>query len=106
VHLRHSREPSAGRGARPLAVVQLATMIFNLLLLFVPVSIGLWLFGAPPLWVFATATASIVPLAEWTHRGTEQVALHAGPVVTGVLNPALFDITDIGSYSQERWKKP
>jgi Ca2+:H+ antiporter len=61
-------------------------MIFHVLLLFIPVSLGLWLFGAPPLWVFATAMAAIVPLAEWTRRGTEQVAIHAGPVIGGLLN--------------------
>jgi Ca2+:H+ antiporter len=61
-------------------------MIFYVLLLFVPISIGLWLFGAPPLWVFATATLSIIPLAEWTRRGTEQVAIQAGSVIGGLLN--------------------
>src|SRR3954470_4472858 len=61
-------------------------MIFYILLLFVPISLALELFGAPPLWVFATATAAIIPLAEWTRRGTEQVAIHAGSVVGGLLN--------------------
>lgn len=61
-------------------------MIFNYLLLLVPLSIGLAYFQAPPLWVFVTASLSIVPLAEWIRRGTEQLAERAGSVVGGLLN--------------------
>lgn len=61
-------------------------MIFNFLLLLVPVSLGLVYFHAPPLWVFITASVAIVPLAEWIRRGTEQLAEHTSSVVGGLLN--------------------
>ena len=61
-------------------------MISLLLLLLVPVSIGLAYVQAPPVWVFGSAAAAIVPLAEWIRRATEQVALRAGPAIGGLLN--------------------
>jgi Ca2+:H+ antiporter len=61
-------------------------MIINLLLLLVPISIALAFFHAPPAVVFATSAASIIPLAEWIRRATEQVAEHAGSVIGGLLN--------------------
>ena len=61
-------------------------MIFKLLLLLVPLSLGLALAGAEPLWVFLTASAAIVPLAEWIRRATEQLALRAGSAIGGLLN--------------------
>lgn len=61
-------------------------MIFNFLLLLVPLSLALAYFHAPALWVFATAAAAIIPLAEWIRRATEQVAEHAGSVIGGLLN--------------------
>src|ERR1051325_2268955 len=61
-------------------------MIFNYLLLLVPVSLALAYFGAPPLLIFITASLAIVPLAEWIRRGTEQLAAHTGSVIGGLLN--------------------
>jgi Ca2+:H+ antiporter len=61
-------------------------MIFLCLLIFVPVSLLLEYFHAPPLLVFAASALAIVPLAEWMRRGTEQVAVHAGSAVGGLLN--------------------
>lgn len=61
-------------------------MIFSYLLLLVPLSLGLAYFGAPPLLVFITAAASIIPLAEWSRRATEQMAEHAGSVIGGLLS--------------------
>ena len=62
-------------------------MIFAYLLVLVPVSLALeYVFQAPPLWVFVTAVAAIVPLAEWIQRGTDQLARRAGSAVGGLLN--------------------
>lgn len=41
---------------------------------------------APPLAVFAAGGIAIAVLAEWMHRATEQVAIHAGPAIGGLLN--------------------
>ena len=61
-------------------------MIFGYLLLFVPLSLALAYSHVPPLWIFVTAAAAIIALAEWIRRATEQVAAHAGSVIGGLLN--------------------
>jgi Ca2+:H+ antiporter len=61
-------------------------MIFTCLLLLVALSLALAYFQAPPLWIFVTAIAAILPLAEWIRRATEQIAGHAGAVIGGLLN--------------------
>lgn len=61
-------------------------MTFVYLLLLIPLSLALAYFHAPPWLVFATAAASIIALAEWIRRATEQMAAHAGSVIGGLLN--------------------
>ncbi|MEO5930641.1 MAG: calcium/proton exchanger [Candidatus Kapaibacterium sp.] len=61
-------------------------MIFTYLLIFIPISIVLDIAGAPPLWVFITAAAAIIPLAEWMRRATEHIASRAGSAIGGLLN--------------------
>jgi Ca2+:H+ antiporter len=52
----------------------------------VPASIALrYLFDVPPLVLFAAGGAAIAVLAEWMRRATDQVAVHAGPAVGGLL---------------------
>lgn len=71
-------------------------MIFAGLLLFVPISLALafW-FHASPLWIFATGAASIIPLAEWIRRATDQLANRAGPAVGGLLNITFGSIAEL-----------
>ena len=45
-----------------------------------------YVFAAPPLAVFVAGGIAIAVLAEWMRRATEQVAVHAGPAVGGLLN--------------------
>ena len=53
----------------------------------VPIAAALrYLLDAPPLAVFATGGIAIAVLAEWMRRATEQVAVHAGPAIGGLLN--------------------
>jgi Ca2+:H+ antiporter len=61
-------------------------MLFTYLLVFVPLSLILALFGAPQLLVFASAGAAIIPLAEWIRRATEQMAARSGSAIGGLLN--------------------
>jgi Ca2+:H+ antiporter len=56
-------------------------MIFTYLPLLAPLSLILTWLHAPSLWVFVTAAAAIVPLAEWIRRATEQMARRAGAVI-------------------------
>jgi Ca2+:H+ antiporter len=64
-------------------------------LLLVPLSLALAYGGAPPLWVFAVATAAIVPLAEWVRRATEQLTVRAGSAIGGLLNVTLGNVTEL-----------
>jgi Ca2+:H+ antiporter len=71
-------------------------MIFNLLLIFIPLSLALnYLAHAPPVWVFVTAVAAIVPLAEWIRRATEQMGRRAGPAIGGLLNVTFGNLAEL-----------
>ena len=60
-------------------------MIFNWLLLLVPVPLVLtYVVHAAPVWVFVSAVLAIVPLAEWIRRATEQLAKLSGPAIGGL----------------------
>ncbi len=65
------------------------------LLALVPVSLALQLASAPPLAVFACACLGIVPLAALIGRSTEELAIHAGPRVGGLLNASFGNITEL-----------
>jgi Ca2+:H+ antiporter len=65
------------------------------LLVLVPVSIGAKLFADQELFVFLTSAAAIVPLAGLIGRSTEQLALHAGPRIGGLLNATFGNVTEL-----------
>lgn len=66
------------------------------LLVFVPIAIVLELFvhGDPTL-IFVTAGLAIVPLAKLVGDGTEELALHTGPRVGGLLNATLGNAAEL-----------
>ena len=71
-------------------------MIWNILLAFVPVSLLLgYVFHAGAIWVFITAIISIVPLANWVRRGTEQMARISGPAIGGLLNVTFGNMPEL-----------
>ncbi|THF85331.1 calcium/proton exchanger [Deinococcus sp. KSM4-11] len=71
-------------------------MLMNALLAFIPISLLLeYAFHAPPLWVFFTAVLAIVPLADWLRKGTEHVAVHAGPTIGGLLNVTFGNMAEL-----------
>jgi Ca2+:H+ antiporter len=67
----------------------------NWLLVLVPVSLVGELFLHQELLVFLTSAAAIVPLAGLIGRGTEELALHAGPRVGGLLNATFGNVTEL-----------
>lgn len=69
--------------------------MLSYLLILIPISVALDFFGAPPLWVFITASLSIVPLAEWMRRATEQVSVHAGQSIGGLLNVTFGNVAEL-----------
>ncbi len=67
----------------------------DLLLVLTPVAIGMRLFGAPDLAIFLTSAAAIVPLAGLIGRATEQLALHTGPRIGGLVNATFGNVTEL-----------
>jgi Ca2+:H+ antiporter len=65
------------------------------LLVLVPLSIALELAGANELLIFLTAAGAILPLAGLIGRSTEQLALHTGPRIGGLVNATFGNVTEL-----------
>jgi Ca2+:H+ antiporter len=65
------------------------------LLLFVPVAIGAEMAHAPAVVVFALSALAIVPLSGFLGRATEEIAVHTGPTVGGLLNATLGNLAEL-----------
>jgi Ca2+:H+ antiporter len=65
------------------------------LLVLVPVSVALKLAGGADLAIFVTSAAAILPLAGLIGRSTEQLALHTGPRVGGLINATFGNVTEL-----------
>jgi Ca2+:H+ antiporter len=65
------------------------------LLILTPVSLVAQLAFQQDLMVFLTAAGAIIPLAGLIGRGTEELALHAGPRVGGLLNATFGNVTEL-----------
>ena len=66
------------------------------LLLLIPVAPALqYLFHVPPLWVFLAGIASIAVLAEWIRVTTDDLALHTGPAIGGLLTVSLGSVAEL-----------
>ena len=51
--------------------LQVAPVFIRLLLLFIPLSLALAYFHAPPTWIFAAGIIAIIPLSDYIRIGTE-----------------------------------
>lgn len=60
-----------------------------------PVSAGLRVAGGPELAIFLTSAGAIVPLAGLIGRSTEQLALHTGPRIGGLVNATFGNVTEL-----------
>ena len=67
----------------------------RVLLLFIPISIGLWSFNANPLIVFITSALGLIPLAGLMGDATEALAESLGPTYGGLLNASLGNAPEI-----------
>jgi Ca2+:H+ antiporter len=65
------------------------------LLLAVPLSIGLHLFHAPALAIFATACLAVLPLAGYMGDATEHLAHRTGPTLGGLLNATFGNAAEL-----------
>ena len=71
-------------------------MITRALLLFVPISLALayWIHPSP-LWIFASGTVAIIPLADGIRRATDSLANRAGPSIGGLVNISCGSIAEL-----------
>jgi Ca2+:H+ antiporter len=67
----------------------------SLLLVFVPVSIGLELGHADPVWIFAASAAAIIPLAGLMGKATEHLAEQLGAGLGGLLNASFGNAAEL-----------
>ena len=71
-------------------------MIRIALLALVPVAPVLaYLVNAPPLWIFVAGIAGVAVLAEWIRAATEQIAVHTGPAIGGLLTVSLGSLAEL-----------
>ncbi len=71
-------------------------MIRVLLLFLVPVApVAAYGFHLSPIWIFATGIIGIAVLAEWIRAATDQLALHTGPTVGGLLTISLGSLAEL-----------
>lgn len=71
------------------------TLIFLVLLLFIPISIAAHFLEWGALTVFITAGLAILPLAAWMGTATEEIAVVAGPTLGGLLNATFGNATEL-----------
>lgn len=67
----------------------------NLLLLLIPGAILGRVLGWPPLAIFIMSGLAIVPLAKWMGNATEELAVHVGPGIGGLLNATFGNATEL-----------
>lgn len=69
--------------------------IIKALLIFVPIAIIAKLAGAEPVPIFILAALGIVPLADLMGEATEDLAIHTGPKLGGLLNATLGNAAEL-----------
>lgn len=67
----------------------------NLLLLAIPISIFLQLSDYSPVLLFIAAGLSIIPLAGYMGKATEEIAIYVGPRVGGLLNATFGNAAEL-----------
>jgi len=64
--------------------------IIKLLLIFVPIAIiADFVLGLDPVLVFTFSALAVIPLADLIGEATEELAIHTGPKLGGLLNATL-----------------
>jgi Ca2+:H+ antiporter len=65
------------------------------MLVLVPVALAVKLGHAPPLWIFISSAAAIMPLAGYMGRATEHLAERTGPGIGGLLNATFGNAAEL-----------
>lgn len=71
------------------------TILFNSLLIFIPVSVAAHFLEWGSLVVFVTAALGIIPLAGWMGTATEEIAVVLGPSLGGLMNATFGNATEL-----------
>ncbi len=71
------------------------TKYFNVLLIFAPLAIAGEFLGWSPTIVFWSAALAVIPLAGILGKGTEELAAHTGPKLSGFLNGTLGNAAEL-----------
>ncbi|HLP90557.1 MAG TPA: calcium/proton exchanger [Nostocaceae cyanobacterium] len=71
------------------------SLIFLVLLLFIPISLAAHFLEWGDLIVFITAGLAILPLAAWMGAATEEIAVVVGPTLGGLLNATFGNATEL-----------
>jgi Ca2+:H+ antiporter len=66
-----------------------------LMLAFVPISLLMGVFHAPPVWLFVTSCLAILPLAGIMGTATEELAKYRGQAIGGLLNATFGNATEL-----------
>jgi Ca2+:H+ antiporter len=90
------RLPDAG-AETPLrsALATLRGSPLSVLLMCVPLSVLLWASDGPPPLIFAASALALVPLAGVLGEITEDLSLHTGPAIGGLLNASFGNATEL-----------
>jgi len=67
----------------------------NYLLIFIPIALGLYWYGAKPLLVFTVAAITIVPLSKIVGSSTETLGTFIGPTLGGLLNASMGNAPEL-----------
>ena len=65
------------------------------LLIFVPIAVAAELLGWDPLIIFSCSCIALVPLAGLLGEATEELAIHTGPKIGGLLNATLGNAAEL-----------
>ncbi len=68
---------------------------FLCLLVFVPLAVIASVLHAPPVLTFFVSALAIVPLAKYIGEATEELAVHTGPALGGLLNATFGNATEL-----------
>ena len=67
----------------------------NLLLVLIPIALLARLLHWPAIVVFGASGLAIIPLAKWMGTATEELAVHVGPGLGGLLNATFGNATEL-----------
>jgi len=78
-----------------MTIGRLSINPLSILFVFIPISIVLEVVHANPVWVFITSALSVIPLAGFMGKATEELAKDVGPGIGGLLNATFGNAAEL-----------